>query len=44
MVVRFFDIDAIFGIASKVTGAAVIFNGIGMRWIVAVNRVNRKRI
>ena len=39
-----FDIDAMFGIAREVTGAAGIGDGIGMRWIVAVNRVNRKRI
>ena len=39
-----FDIDEMFGIAREVTGAAGIGDGIGMRWIVAVNRVNRKRI
>ena len=33
-----------FGIAHEVTGAAGIGDGIGMRWIVAVNRVNIKRI
>ena len=39
-----FDIDAMFGIAREVTGAARIGDGIGMSWIVAVNRVNRKSI
>ena len=37
-----FDVDAMFGIARELTGTAGIGNGIGMRWIVAVNRVNRK--
>ena len=39
-----FDIDEIFGIAREVTGAAIIGDGIGMRWIVAVNIFIRKRI
>ena len=39
-----FDVDAMFGIARELTGAAGIGNCIGIRWIVAVNRVNRKRM
>ena len=39
-----FEIDAMFSIAREVTGAAGIGDVIGMRWIVAVNGVNRKRI
>ena len=33
-----------FGIAHEVTGAAGIGDGVEIRWIVAVKRVNRKRI
>ena len=33
-----------FDITREVTGAAGIDDGIGIQWIVAVNRVNRKKI
>ena len=33
-----------FGISHEVTGAAVIGDGIGMRWTVAMNQVNIKMI